>query len=252
MGRNGTSKGILLFLVLLLCLTAIVLLGAGVFQVKKITVISGGTLSEDAIINLSGITRGDNIFKISKAKVKNRMENNPPFPVVQSISFRLPAEVVLVVRERVPVAVIPYLSSHIIIDGSGFVLNIVKQQDDEPYPVVEGVPVTSLTRGSLLSTGEHESYREKILLRLLGEMDKWKVGGMLKGIGLENPDNIVLTTKDGIQVQIGQAVELDKKFGWLKSEAYQSVLKNGKGGTLDVRVPDKAVYRPEGGQDAAE
>ena len=151
MGRNGTSKGIILFLVLLLCLTAIVLLGAGVFQVKKITVISGGTLSEDVIINLSGISRGDNIFKISKAKVKKRMENNPPFPVVQCISFRLPAEVVLVVRERVPVAVIPYLSSHIIIDGSGFVLNIVKQQDDEPYPVVEGVPVTSLTRGSLVT-----------------------------------------------------------------------------------------------------
>ena len=238
MGRNGTSKGILLFLVLLLCLTAIVLLGAGVFQVKKITVISGGTLSEDVIINLSGISRGDNIFKISKAKVK------------KSISFRLPAEVVLEVRERVPVAVLPYLSSHIIIDRSGFILDIVKQRDDEPCPVVEGVPLTSLTKGTLLSAGEHESYKEKMLLRLLGEIDKWKVGGLLKGIGLENPDDILLTTKDGIQVQIGQAVELDKKFGWLKSEAYQSVLKNGKGGTLDVRVPDKAVYRPKDGQDA--
>jgi cell division septal protein FtsQ len=196
-------------------------------------------------MNLSGISRGDNIFKISREKVKKRIEDNAPFPIVESVSFRLPNEVIIAVEERIPVAVVPYLSSHIVIDGSGFIMDIIKQKDDVPYPVVDGIRLNSLTKGGRLEPVESDDYKQKVLIRLLEAVEKWKIGGMLQNINLEDPDNILLTTRDNVRVQIGQAVELDKKLGWLKSEAYTDVLEQGKSGILDVSVPGKAVFHPE-------
>mgnify|MGYP000903224014 CR=1 FL=1 len=68
---------------------------------------------------------------------------------------------------------------------------------------------------------------------------------MLRDIRLVDPDDLLLTTRDGVRVRIGQAVELDKKLGWLKSDAYAEVLEKGESGILDVSVPGKAVFHPE-------
>jgi cell division protein FtsQ len=245
MGQNGTRRGILLFLVLLISLAAIVFLGTEIFQVKKITVLCSGTLDRNVIMNLSGVSYGDNIFKISRDKVKKRIESNSPYPVVEAVSFRLPDEVVLAVEERVPAAVIPYLSSYIVIDANGFIMEIIKQKADIPYPVVEGIRLSSLTKGSKLEVAESGTYKQKVMIRVLQAVQEWNEGSMLHSIRMEDPDNILLVTRDGVRITIGQATNLDKKLGWLKSDAYTEVLEKGQTGILDVSVPGKAVFRPE-------
>lgn len=243
MDNKGTSRGFLLFLMLLISLAAIVFLGTEVFQVKKITVYCGDELEKDVIINLSGVSLGDNIFKISREKVKKRIESNSPFPVVETISFRLPDEVIIAVEERSPAALIPYLSSHIVIDTNGFILDIIKQRETTQYPVIEGIRLRNLTKGSLLESVDSDNYKRKVLIHLLEEIREWDIGGMLELINLEDPDSIILLTRDQVTVSVGQGVELDKKLGWLKSEAYTEVLARTEKGVLDVSVPGKAVYR---------
>ncbi len=249
MGNKETSKGILLFLVLLISLAAIVFLGTEIFQVKKLTVYCSGELDKDVIINLSGVSRGDNIFKISREKVKNRIEGNSPFPIVETISFRLPDEVIIAVEERTPAALIPYLSSHIVIDTSGFILDIIKQRDTTQYPIIEGIRLRNLTKGSFLQSVDSDNYKQKVLIHLLEAICEWDIGSMLEQISLEDPDSIILLTRDGVTVSVGQAVELDKKLGWLKSEAYVEVLGRTEKGILDVSVPGKAVYRTISAED---
>jgi cell division septal protein FtsQ len=252
MGQNGTRRGILLFLVLLICMAAIVFLGTEIFQVQKITVLCSGTLEKDVIINLSGVSYGDNIFKIGRDKVKKRIEGNAPFPVVEAVSFRLPDEVILAVEERVPAAVVPYLSSYVVIDASGFIMDIIKQKDEVPYPVVDGIRLNNLTKGSRLDMAESGSYKQKVLVRLLEAVREWKAGDLLQSILLEDPDNITLVTRDNVRIAMGQATELDKKLGWLESDAYTEVLAKGEAGTLDVSVPGKAVFRPESTTDSGQ
>lgn len=244
MAGNGTRKGFLMFLILLICFAAIVFIGTEVFQVENIIVTCSGELDESAIINTSGISYGDNIFQINREQVRRRIEGTAPFPVVEGISIKLPDEVHIVVEERVPVAVVPYLSSHILVDSSGFIMDIMKQTKEPSYPVVEGISISRLTKGSTLEVAQDGSYKKKVLIRMLESLEQWEVLHMIETMLLDNPDDIILITRDGIQIKLGQAVELDRKLSWLKSDAYTEVLQREETGSFDVSVPGKAVFHP--------
>lgn len=245
MRANGTRRGVLLFLILLLCLVAIVFLGTEVFQVKRISILGSKTLDNNVIISLSGVSYGDNIFKISKEKVKNRIQDNAPFPIVEAISFKLPDEVAITVQERTPAAVIPYLSSYIVIDAGGLILDIIKQQPEVVYPVIDGLEIQNLTKGKPLDSIESDDYKQRILISLLEEIYACGVEDIIKVINMENPDDILLKTRDDIQIIVGQAVEIDKKLAWLQSDAYTEVLERDINGVMDISVSGKAIFRPE-------
>lgn len=245
MARSGTRKGLLMFLILLICFAAIVFIGTEVFQVENIIVTCSDALDENAIIDTSGIYYGDNIFKINREQVKQRIEGNAPFPVVEGISINLPDEVHIIVEERVPAALVPYLSSHILMDSSGFVMDIMKQTKEPSYPVVEGISISRLTKGSILEVAQDGNYKKKVLVRMLEALEQWDVIHMVETMYLDNPDDIILITRDGIQIKLGQAVELDRKLGWLKSTAYTEVIQGEETGTFDVSVPGKAVFHPQ-------
>jgi cell division protein FtsQ len=246
MAKNGTrgKSGFVTLLVLVFCLAAAVFIGTEVFQVKKITVIGSDTLDNNVIINVSGISYEENIFKISKEQVKNRIESFAPYPVVKAVSMKLPDEVIIVLEERVPAAAVPYLSSYLIIDCNGFILDIVKQSQGVSLPVLEGIHVSCLSKGSFLEVSEKDSYQFKVLTHFLKSLEEWEIKDRIKAIYIDNPDDITLLTNDDIKVSIGQALDLDRKLGWLCSEAYTQVLEKGEPGTLDVRTPGKAVFHP--------
>lgn len=245
MKGHGTRLGILMILILLVCITAIVFLGTDTFSIKKITVYGNNAVDEAVIINTSGISYNDNIFKINKALVKQRIENSPPYPIVLSILLKLPNEAEIKVQERTPAAVVPYLSSNLVIDKTCFIIDIEKQRAETSYPSIEGVIIQSFAKGSKLKLIESESFKLRVLLNLLESICKQGVGDILATINIEDPDNLKLYTRDGIEIVVGQAVELDRKLGWLRSDAYSELLRQGLKGTLDVSVPGKAIFKPE-------
>jgi cell division septal protein FtsQ len=245
MAGNGTRNGFLMFLILLICFAAIVFIGTEVFQVENIIVICSGALDENVIIGTSGISYGDNIFKINREQVKRRIEGNAPYPIVEGISINLPNKVHIIVEERVPTAVVPYLSSYILVDSSGFIMDITKQTQEPSYPVIEGISISRLTKGSTLEVAQDGNYKKKVLIRMLEALEQWNITHMIKTMYLDNPDDIILVTRDEIQVKLGQAIELDRKLGWLKSTAYTEVLQKQEIGTFDVSVPGKAVFHPQ-------
>ncbi|NLC43710.1 MAG: FtsQ-type POTRA domain-containing protein [Clostridiales bacterium] len=245
MGRNGTRSGFYRFMVLLLCLAAVVFIGTEIFQVENCIVVGSHTLDDDVIINISGVSKSDNIFKIDKKLVKTRIESSAPFPKVLAVSIKLPDEVIISIEERTAVALIPYLSSYLLIDDSGFVLDIIKEDSIPTLPIVEGIHITRLKKGSLLELAESDKYRYKVLTVMLEAVTEWGSGELINSISLDNPDGISFLTRDGISVYIGQAVELDRKLGWLHSEAYTTVQQSDQEGSLDVSVPGKAVFHPD-------
>ncbi|HOB20730.1 MAG TPA: FtsQ-type POTRA domain-containing protein, partial [Candidatus Atribacteria bacterium] len=179
MKGHGTRLGILMILILLVCITAIVILGTDTFSIKKITVSGSNAADTNVIINTSNISYGDNIFKINRALVKQRIENSPPYPIVLSILLKLPDEVEIKVQERTPAAIVPYLSSNILIDKTGFIIDIRKQQEEAGSPSVEGVIIQSFTKGYKLKLIESESFKLRVLLNLLESIYKLEVNDIL-------------------------------------------------------------------------
>jgi cell division protein FtsQ len=246
MGKNRTNRNILIYLALLLALAATVFIGTEIFQIDKITVTGSETVDKDVIISLSGITYGQNIFKISRSLVTSRIEENPPYLIVASIGFKLPDEVVIAVEERKPTAYIPYLSSFIVIDVRGFILDIIKQFPDPDLPQIQGIGIKNFTKGTHLAAADRDEYKERILFRLLEAVDKSDTIGSVSVLNVEDPDNIRVITREGYDVFLGQALELEKKLSWLKSEdGYGKIVEAGVPGILDISVADKMVFRPE-------
>ena len=59
---------------------------------------------------------------------------------------------------------------------------------------------------------------------------------------MDNPEDIEFILTSGMRTKIGQAIEVDKKLIWLKSEEMQDILNGISGGILDLSVPSKPVF----------
>lgn len=244
MTKYGTSRGIWLFIGLLSLLLAMVLTGAEIFQVDKISVLSSKTVDNDVIIRLSGIRIGENILKVCRQAVKSRIEGSPPYLRVQAVSLKMPNQVIIEVSERTPLAVIPYLSSDIVIDAEGFVLDIHRRPSEPEHPSVLGLKITGLTRGQPLSASDADQYRVRLLLKLLDALEETQTAEGILTIDLRAPEDIILTTREGYPVYLGQALDLSRKLAWLRSDGYRQVLSQNILGELDIRQAGTMIFRP--------
>ena len=63
---------------------------------------------------------------------------------------------------------------------------------------------------------------------------------------MSDVDNLRLITRTGIQVDLGDAENMDNKIAWMKGAVSDLERRGEGGGTLDVRSGSKADYtRPQ-------
>ncbi|MFO7153538.1 MAG: FtsQ-type POTRA domain-containing protein [Caldicoprobacter oshimai] len=238
---NGRRKGLFLLLFLLAVLVAMAYIGTEVFQVKKITVIGNQNIKEADIIRIAGIPLGQNIFKIDREQIRERIESNPLLKVL-SIDFKYPNEIVINVEERKSVAAIPYLGSYVVIDVEGYVMEIHDNLEDMPYPLVQGLGLRGCTVGKPLSVAD--SYQMKALSRVLDEVYKQQLEEDISEIIIDDPDDIYIVSRNGTVIRLGQAIEVDKKLKWLRTPNFRQIDSAGVNGILDVSISNQAVFKP--------
>lgn len=238
---SGRKKGLFLLLFLLAVLVAMVYMGTEVFQVKAVTVTGNKNIKDDDIIRIAGIPLGQNIFKIDRKEIKERVESNP-FLKVLSIEFNYPDEVIINVEERKPVAAIPYLGSYVVIDVEGYVMEICDKLEDVPYPLVQGLGLMGCTVGKPVSVADW--YQVKALSRVLEEVYKQQLEEDISEIIVENPNDIFMVSQNGTVIRLGQAIEVDKKLKWLKTPNFREIDSTGANGILDVSAANQAIFKP--------
>lgn len=238
---NGRRKGLFLLLFLLAVLVAMVYIGTEVFQVKKVTVTGNQNIKDDDIIRIAGIPIGQNIFKIDRKQIRERIESNPLLKVL-SINFKYPDEVIINVKERKPVAAIPYLGSYVVVDIEGYVMEIHDNLEDMPYPLVQGLGLRGCTVGKPLSVADW--YQMKALSRVLDEVYKQQLEEDISEIIMDNPNDIYIVSRNGTVVRLGQAIEVDKKLKWLKTPNFHQIDTTGANGILDVSIANQAIFKP--------
>lgn len=243
MGVQQKKKGMLLILILLSALTGMVLIGAEIFQIKEITVLGNDKIVYNDIVNRSGIVYGDNIFKLDKELIEKRIEMDPYLDVV-SIERKYPDRVIITVREREPAAIIPYLNSYFIIDKEGYILEIKSELGVIEYPIVQGILINSFVVGKRI--GVNEEYQLTALQRILDSVYELELQDQISEIRMENIDDIYMVLNTGIQVRIGQALDVKKKLIWLTSEDVQKTINGVLGGVLDVSAASQPVFYPGG------
>lgn len=98
--RNRGRLGLLFKLLCLAALAAAVVFGATVFfQVETIAVSGNNRYTQEEIITASGVQIGDNLFRMNKGEIAQRIRESLPYVGAATVQRRLPSTLVIQVEE---------------------------------------------------------------------------------------------------------------------------------------------------------
>ena len=139
-------------------ITVLVALGAyymafhsGVFDVKKIETEGNIHYTDAQISELSGIKRGDNIFKTRVAAVARKLEEDP-YIRKADVKWVLPDGISIIMDERKESVLVPYDEGYAIVDYDGVVLRLTREY--LRMPVIVGLTPINPKPGTALRAEE--------------------------------------------------------------------------------------------------
>lgn len=107
------------------------------FTVTGVTINGCSRVSEETVLKLSGVKPDSNLLALDLDQMAETIEKHPWIESA-SISKKLPDRLEIVVRERVPVAMIN-LDALYLIDASGAVFKKISSNEQFDLPVITGV-----------------------------------------------------------------------------------------------------------------
>lgn len=239
--ESHTMRWMILIVAVLAVVAALVY--GTVFQVNTIRVEGQVHLTEQEIIDLSGIKLGMNTFSIDDDQVERNIERNRYLSFV-CVDKQLPDQVTLQVKERVPAAAIKHFGLLYVMDNRGMVLEEYMDTDyDTGLVLVDGLSVHDCRVGQTIDLTD--DVQMQTFTEILVELKVMRAMDMVKELDLSNMDNLFIVSKDGFTVLLGPAQDIHAKLrsmlltlDHLRGEGYI-------GGTVDVSKPVNPTYTPE-------
>lgn len=200
--------------VLAVLATLMVLTCSQVFKVRSVLVVGNRNISKEDIIALSGVREGDNLFSLSDAELKKRLEQNWYIEYIGH-EFDYRGTLTLHINERMGMGVVNAFGLYFVVDASGMVLECA----GSVYPdTVAGPQITNLvwidnaraTVGSRLPV--RDSAQLQAMQRVLGALDTTNLLGRVASLDLKSLENIKLLTTDGASIVLGDDGSLETKL----------------------------------------
>ncbi|ATW25053.1 cell division protein FtsQ/DivIB [Candidatus Formimonas warabiya] len=236
--RPGSIKWLMKILTLILILFAsYFFINSPFFAVSSIKVSGTKLVSVQDIVELSGLAKGQNIFKIDREKAEKKILMSPMVDDVE-IERHLPGTVAVLVTERTPVALVPIAGGLIQIDVAGYILKKVSAIDKYPLPIVTGVDLPdTIAVGKQLT-----SQKLAMGLKMIAQMDA-EAKKVIAEVDVFDPQKLRVFTVQGAEVRLGGADGFQEKFTRflqvLKKEEEMDRLEDIE--YIDVSFSDKPV-----------
>ena len=198
---DKSKLGILLLLLFIIGIVSF--LNSNYFTVKKVHITGNELLSDKYILEVCKLNQEINIFNVQQEELANKLVNLPQ--VKGAVVKRdFPRQVVIKIKERVPIAVISDNSSYVTIDKEGWILNTLDNPADIKFPLFIDKNLKTkenkveLNKNSKLAV----NYLSKLSEKLLKEIKEFKV---------LSSGEVVLTLREGGKVNLGKDFNIAKK-----------------------------------------
>lgn len=208
------------------------------FAIDTIKVEGNQLVSDDRVIALSGIEKGRNIFKINQQELSRWLQIDPLIGGV-TVSRKLPGTLVINVEERKSVAIIATGQAFVWLDQQGNVISRMVKMGDFDAPLLTGLSDFdySVMPGTVIKNDSVDQ-----ALDLLRQMtDEMRM--QISEINVADPQKIVVYTKDGIEVRVGDGKGFEDKYilytAIIDDRTTNGDIKQIK--YIDVAVVDKPV-----------
>lgn len=240
--RRKRKPGNVKWLIKILTVTLVLLsvyffIHSSFFAVTSIKVVGAEMVDASDIVTLSGLTEGENIFKIDQAEAKIKIAANSMIAGVE-IKKRFPRTVQIMIKERIPVALLPVEGGLIQIDIEGFVLKKKNELSSGSLPIITGLKIPDT-----LAVGKKpDTENLEMGLKMIAQMDEG-AKKQIAEINVFDPQKLRAYTVDGAEIRLGNGDGFQEKFSKflqvLKEEEKQNRLKEIQ--YIDVSFSGKPV-----------
>lgn len=176
------------------------------FAVSSIKVSGTKTVQPAEIIELSGLSPGENIFKIDFTGSKEKVLTHAMIEQVE-MEKHLPRTLLITVKERVPLVLVPAAGGFFQIDRQGYLLRKQQGLGNSRLPIITGLDLpANVTLGEKLKSSKLD-----MGLKMVAQMDE-KAKQLLAEIDVSDPQKLKVYTVQGAEVRFGDAADFQKKF----------------------------------------
>lgn len=167
------------------------------FVINDIKVIGNKNITKDILINASSINIGENIFKISTSSGEKSIKKLPYTKEI-NIMRKFPKGIAIEITERKEMVQIKDISSFILIDEEGQVLDI-KDNNKENLPIIIGLKIKNKKPGNNIFS-DIESRKKLDFIK-----EGYDIGLLqkIKEVDMVDNNNIKLTLIEDIGVAFG-------------------------------------------------
>lgn len=231
--KNSRKSKVLKFFGILILLIALIILilSSSIFNIKTISVEGNENLSDDKIISLSSLELYTNIFKFSKSKISQNIEENAYIENV-SISRKLPSTVEITVKERTINYMLQFADSYVYINNQGYMLEISNEKKDVPILIGFTTDLSNIKAGNRINS--EDLSKMNMVIRIYENLKLNGLGDIITKIDISNEKNYTLILEtEGKTVYLGDASDLNTRILCLQSILDQT---SGKSGEIFLNV----------------
>ena len=230
----------LLFL-LILVVAAGVVMSSELMRIREVVVLGCEERNPAEVVNLAAIENEESVFKLKFKEITAKVDADPYFDVKQ-INYVFPDTLRIVVDERKTSATIEHLGSILVVDETGFVLEIKSDYSNiRKVPEVTGLRVTEGYQvGQTLVSAQPSQI--DALSAVLTQLRAQNVIQLIDSINLDAVSDIRMTTVSGFEVRLGNFESMSKKIEWLRSVEPVLVSEGYSAGVITVSTGDHASF----------
>lgn len=207
------------------------------FAVSEIIVKDNIMFTDEDIIASSGMAVGDNIFKMSKRKIRKTVMQNNPYMVNVKVDRKLPDVLVMTVEENDPVLAIPCGEQFLILDSEG--LAVEMRDDTLTATLLTGIEIKSYSIGEPPDVSDKQSL--KLILRMVNDVNQQ--GVFFRQVDIPSPLAIQAYVTESLSCY-GSSEAIRENVEGLKALLYDLNLKGYPSGVIYMGDDGYATFSP--------
>ena len=186
-----------------------------VFDIQEIEVNNEKQITKEQIVSLTKIQLGENIFRISKKEIIEKIKQNAYIESV-IIKRKLPDKISITIEERIPTFMLEYGNAYLYLNNQGYILETSTQEISAPKIIGYDLPEDKCTPGNRLEKSDLEK-----LETVLKIMEIAKNNGLeekITQIDIKDEQNyIIYMQSEEKTVYLGENSNLSTKILYLKA-----------------------------------
>ena len=210
------------------------------FKIGTVEIIGENIYSDKMIIEQSGITVGNNLFRLSEKKISENLSVNLPYIKSVVVKRKLPDTVILEVTSTKEIAAIAGNGGFVLVDEDAKVLNENASMLRENVALITNVSIKSAKAGSTLVLKNQK--KDEVLGKILPAIKSSGIE-LLTEINLEKVSDIKLKYDDRITIELGSLVNAETKLARAaKAIEKENEINAYSKGTLDLKTEPYAYF----------